>query len=641
MFCVRLPLAARWRGALTGARTGALGLAALAILGGFGRPVLAQNADESAPYARFRETTIEVEGPGRERRVHREELRRLGDQRAGEPMRILWAEEHPGFETTSVTVERIGADGRVVRLGPEAVRPLIGAEPRDPRAAARFAVEGEGLRSGETLVVTREERRRPGGPLEGFAFEVAAAAEERLRAHRVAVRLPEEWSPRVDRRHFEMESAASAGRREWRFTLRPLSYAPVEGNALSAFDRGAYLRLSTYTEAALAGSLPEAWARASAGNPALTARAAAILAEAGLPADAAPRLRARAIHDWIAARIRPRAVAMRTGDFAFAAPLSTLEAGEGDSRDHAVLGAALLGAAGIEARPILYRAGLRYRSSPFPAPDYDHMALDVPALGLIWDTTVPGIGFGTRHWAFAGKPAYRLEGRRLVPVVLPPVLAEENRIEIVAKLTVGADGLLSGSTETRAYGASRAMLAEQLRRSAGASEATFVQRLLRRQNYRGEARLERTAPQAAEEPDRVSLHFNLRGDDDRKGADAVPLGGGPRLVMPVSARLRTLLREGRATPFRCVAQDFRQNVRIALPAGAAAFDLPPSVSVDVPGATYRASYALEGDTLAIERHFRLNAPGPVCTARDLKEMAPAIRAAAHDLARGLRLGAED
>jgi hypothetical protein len=191
------------------------------------------------------------------------------------------------------------------------------------------------------------------------------------------------------------------------------------------------------------------------------------------------------------------------------------------------------------------------------------------------------------------------------------------------KITIAADGTISGTTEQSATGffaasARNAMLAAQQQGSERAAEMTLA-----RFGTPGMGRVEAAAVFELKDPYVVRSSFTLK---DRL---VVPLRGNRRTPfgLPVHARPGTALlgprRAERTEPFVCLAGRQIEEIEIIFAAELALPRRQPPRSVDGPGVLFRASQTLEDRTLRIRREFTSSVPGQVCEPGIEPELADA------------------
>lgn len=211
-----------------------------------------------------------------------------------------------------------------------------------------------------------------------------------------------------------------------------------------------------------------------------------------------------------------------------------------------------------------------------------------------------------------------------------------DRIVIESMATLRADGVLEGEARTEARGDSALLLQNFTGALAQRSGAELADFLLTRQMIDGNiGPLSRSALEKGGFEARLAYSF--RPNVQRDGLLSLPLQPGPRLVRGAHVNLVSHLREKRGGDAACPHQNLRQSVQIKLPEGYPALVLPPDVTIQLGPSRYTARYQRLAEMLIIERDLLIDAGGPVCSAEKLKEIAPVIHAAAHDMARRLTL----
>jgi hypothetical protein len=212
-----------------------------------------------------------------------------------------------------------------------------------------------------------------------------------------------------------------------------------------------------------------------------------------------------------------------------------------------------------------------------------------------------------------------------------------DRLNTTADLTLSETGLLEGHATIRATGHLAVLLDRFLSTLVGAEPQRLTAMVMQRQMLDGEIRSFTPLVPQTDGSRAAGLGFALNAAIGVDGRKSVPLTPGPRLVRGAHIGLVSHLREKRAGEVACPFQMQEQSLRITLPEGFRALPLPPDIAMQIGATSYRASYRRLGDIIQVERRLLLDAGGTSCSEARLREIAPVIQGAAHDMARRLTL----
>lgn len=409
-----------------------------------------------------------------------------------------------------------------------------------------------------------------------------------------------------------------------RFSYRPSG--PVvteEQGAVAASDREPGFAISTFTGYEEFGARYWRGIAGAAGPSAGIAE----LAEEITRGIEDRRGQAEAVEIWVKRNIRSAGPALGTTRWASTSASRTLAVRSGDARDKAVLTAALLSARGIDSEQVLVNLGASYSLSQVPPGHFNHVMLRIPELDLYTDPSATAAAFGVLSAQTYDKPVLLVSARGARLSRTPPMRPGDHTTRARTRVTIAADGTISGTTETTATGvfavsARNAMLAAQQQGSDRAAETTLA-----RLGTPGTGRFEAAAISELKDPYVVRSSFTL------KERLAVPLRGNRRTPfgLPVHARPGTALmgprRSERTEPFVCLAGRQIEEIDIEFAPELALPRRQPPRSVEGPGVTFRATQVLEERTLRIRREFTSSVPGQVCE----PEMEPDLAEAQEEI----------
>jgi transglutaminase-like putative cysteine protease len=531
-----------------------------------------------------------------------------------------------------VRADILRPDGR--RVAGARIRTVAGPVPgaeglRDLRT---LEVVFDGLAAGDTLrLVTRRTVPAPFFRRHFYAvIEPPAGAEDKVVS--ATVDLPRAMAPlhAVARGFVAARPEAAGGRVRYRWTD---DGSANEREEYGAADRSRHRKgiwLSTLPGfGAKAAELAPHYRRHAVPDARLARRARAITA--GLDD---PRARVLAIQRWVQRNIRYRAeyaglsAWLPTRDAA-----AILRAGEGDCKDHVVLMQALLEAAGIASTPALMHIAFDGYSVPAQANPamFDHVLNYVPALDLYVDAA-------NKEFTGGYLPTDRLDKFTLLlrdgATGHTPVQqdgASEHRLRI----EVRADGSARFDYGVRTTGMEAGPARHWFATRAAVPPGAFGEALMRQHGWTGPASEDR-GDVAGDAPDyRYAYHGEI-------GAFVPP---GPGAELPAASALLPGVAQvadgfgavpARSQAFMCEPHDVTELATYVLPRGFGFASVPADVRSDSAVLRFSATYRVDGDTLTIERHLRLNKAGAmVCTPADFEAMQPVLAAARTDLARTL------
>lgn len=417
-----------------------------------------------------------------------------------------------------------------------------------------------------------------------------------------------------------VETVNSADLVSHRFSYRPSG--PVlaeEPGAVAAVDREPGFTISTFDSYEELGAL---YWRGLAGSPSASAEIAD-LAEEITSGIEERRAQAEAIEIWLKRNIRHAGPSLGLHRWAPASASRVLASRAGDARDKAVLMAALLASRGIDSEQVLVNLGTSYSLSKVPPGHLNHIMLRIPELGVFTDPSATTSAFGVLSLQTYDKPVLLVSDRAAKLSRTPPMRPGDHTTRARTKITIAADGAISGTTEQSATGffaasARNAMLAAQQQGSERAAETTLA-----RFGTPGSGRFEAAAVFELKDPYVVRSSFTLK---DRL---TVPLRGNRRTPfgLPVHSRPGTALlgprRTERAEPFVCLAGRQIEEIEITFAPELALPRRQLPRSVEGPGLQFRASQTLDDRTLRIRREFTSSVPGQVCEPEIEAELAEA------------------
>lgn len=549
---------------------------------------------------------------------------RLPDDKSPGIQRIplTWS---PSVETLRVIDAHIEKpDGRVLSAGREAIAEA--PPPTDPYARVfldqrRLLVSFIDAGPGDVVEIrTRREMFRSRVP-GGFAIAPVLARNGRNAETNFSVSVPSAMPFQFEVRGFSHDTETIQDRTVHYFRLQKDAVLEPDVIALNPFDRAPRLAVSTFADW-------DAFARAfglvllphTAIAPEVQAKANQIVSGR---TDAAAR--ARAIYEWVRDTIHFVPVPLTEGRPDPHDAALVLKNGYGDSKDHAVLLIALLGAVGIPAEFVLLNAAdTATIAGPPNLQPMNHLIVYLPGLDVYLDSSSGSAPFGALPFSELGKPALHIGGPPPALRTIP--LPADNRAEMRTEAALSEDGEVVGTTVTTARGAFAVWLRSAAGTIARAGGTKAAEGILRQ---RGETGTGDFAPPARSEAAEYSLNgsFRLTGQ-------TVPLDGGffkpwtgPRILpRPGDFLAGPLAMRGLAAsePVFCYPGQQREILRLTLPEGRKVSSPPADIDAKAEFAHFHAHWDIEGRVVTVTRDFETTVPGPVCDAQTRAELEPVL-----------------
>ena len=308
----------------------------------------------------------------------------------------------------------------------------------------------------------------------------------------------------------------------------------------------------------------------------------------------------------------------------------------GDCKDHATLMGALLAAKGIASEAVVINAGNVYTLPQVAVRGYfNHMIIYLPEFGLYDDPTVGTAAFGVLAQGDYDKPVLRMSTNGVRLDHTPPMRPQDHVSKNETKITVAADGTMTGETRETGTGVFGSGLRGTIAtiQHNGADKSAETQ--LKMHGWKGSGRfvLPRTLDLA--DPFALTGAFKLATAAGREVS--FPVGLMTR-VRPGNYLLGPRL-EGRKHPFVCLAGRQIEEIELTFAAGLTLPAAPQGRTIENSRFSYVAQYRLEGRTLKVRREFVSKVAGQVCAPEVEAEAAGVIKAVAADLNSKIRMPA--
>jgi len=387
-----------------------------------------------------------------------------------------------------------------------------------------------------------------------------------------------------------------------------LARSADEPGATSPLDRDARVFISTFKDYEELGRAY--WGEAS--KRATVTPEIQALADEITVGIADKRAQAAAIDHWIKGNVRYVAIYLGSGRVVPNEAATVLKNKYGDCKDQVTLMTALLAAKGIASEQVLINGGnVHTLDLPPTLAALNHVMIYLPELGLYDDPTASYSSFGVLAETY-DKPAVHLSASGVHLARTPAMRAADHTLTTQTKVTIAANGTMSGETRQSATG----LFASFARVVASAIESngpeTIAERQLQGFGTPGKGRYQIESSRNLAEPYVVKGRFTLneRFAAPPAGHKAIPIG------MPILGRPGDLLLgtrfQGRKLPFACLAGREIEEIDVT-------FAEDKQLKISVPGRTittrlftYKSDYRVEGHTLKIRHEFVSRVPGQVC-----------------------------
>lgn len=424
------------------------------------------------------------------------------------------------------------------------------------------------------------------------------------------------------------------GGRRWAWRVTPAPPLAAEPLAVSPIDTAPHLFISNFKDWAAFGKNYGDLVAHAADPDATVARRAEDVTK-GLTDR---RAVARALFDWTSRNIRYFNVVLGSGGWLPHPPASILALRYGDCKDHATLLRAMLAAKGIASEYVVINTGRIYAGTTFPAAIFDHMIVYIPEFGLYLDPTDPTSTFESLPIGLVDKPVLRIAKSGGIADRTPINKVDETRVVLTSDVTIDADGKAAGTSIVEADG----VVAEDLRRIAQAialqGDAEVARKAFGAQHAGATATFE--APSYLDHAPKFRVASTFKLDKPFVGAksrrQSIPTG--PRLMARPSSVLNRLIDSNPTQPFACGApRTYVEHLKVTWPIGFTLARTPPNVDLHAGMEGYRATYAVHGNTMTIDRVFRHAPVHAWCDPSELDAASDVVRAAETDYASPLLL----
>jgi transglutaminase-like putative cysteine protease len=417
------------------------------------------------------------------------------------------------------------------------------------------------------------------------------------------------------------ETADAGEDRRHKLTYRPTAWRLEEPGAVSIWDRDPQLVITTFKDMSELGA--SYWSSMK-GQDDVEAGIRA-LAEEITKGIGDRRAQAVAIDRWVKTNIRYVLVFLGSAGVTPNPPAAVLRNKFGDCKDHVALMGALLRAKGIASEQVLINLGNAYRLPELPVPFFNHVMLYLPEFDLYTDPTASQAAFGILPQNSYDKPVLHISSAGGRPARTPPMQPDDHVTIATTTATIGADGVVRGTTRQTATGIFAASARGRATQIQTLGREKFAETVLRSLGRPGTGIFEPAVPSDLSEPYSVQGEFSLH---DRlqlplSGAREIPFG------MPIHGRPGVgLLGQrvvGRQTDFACYAGRQVEEIELTFAEGLPLPKAVKEIPIDNKYFSYQSSLVIKGRTLTIRREFKSKVASQVCAKETEAEIAEPMR----------------
>jgi len=329
-----------------------------------------------------------------------------------------------------------------------------------------------------------------------------------------------------------------------------------------------------------------------------------------------PKQQAIALYNWVTLEIRYVAVYIGAGGVVPHSADSIIKNRYGDCKDHDTLLISLLKAKGIEASSALINSGTAYQVPELPVlSPFNHVITYLPKWDVYVDSTLELAPFGILSTAEHDKPVILTALGRLSRT--PRMTAENTQTITSAIMKINSDGEVSGTSRTTFKGVDDLRARYKYSDYVTVTKEKMIKNHLAMFGETGEGRFIPTDPYDLDKPFEVDSEFkidpitNIPG----RGALSIPVGlsaGNFKLIAFNKPKDKFNY------PYICSSGYVEENYLVEFPSNVKVTDIPKNVAHSVDGATYDATYSLNGNVVEVKRMAKFERPGMVCKPTDLE-----------------------
>lgn len=514
-----------------------------------------------------------------------------------------------GYQQLSVSeAYTLKADGRRIDVKPSNILYGRGASSAPGyEDISTVTIVFPDLAVGDEIVLTTLLNQKtpwiPGQFATGIMFEPGVAQ----RDARFSVSVPANYQLRLDEAGMEggrPESVGGKTRRSW--TYHSDTATAPEPGAVMNVNNSPHVFVTSFTDYEAVARAASTWFEGKAQvTPEIQAMADKLTA--GI---ADRRQIAEKLYDWVSSHITYEQIVLGAGGFVPHAAAQVLATRYGDCKDHVMLLQALLLAKGINSSPALISVSpsfdLPRAATPYA---FNHVITYVPEFHLFLDSTAQYAPFGILPSADAGRPVLLTATGEEMQTPNPG--SAENRISVVEKIDISADGNATGDSTVSAEGPAAVDLRGLVTSISASQEPEYFRHVL---GPGAEGSLKRGDPTELTPDYSYTSHYTMSDAANFPGPGALPpwLGYKPFYLTDY---LAGSLPPSRSMPYACPSIMAEEDVTIDLPSSVEITSLPHSGSMSAPGVSLEISMQqLKSNEVRQVTTLRIDHPQAVCTA---------------------------
>jgi transglutaminase-like putative cysteine protease len=429
--------------------------------------------------------------------------------------------------------------------------------------------------------------------------------------------VPDKVQLRAEAKGFSGSSyAAGPGRKRYQWDYVPGERRRIESGAVSYFDYGDRLLVSTFGDFAEFASAYQTRAKDKA---VVTPKIRELERQIAKGINE-PRSRALALGEWVRKNIRYVAVYIGPGGVVPHESGAILDNRYGDCKDHVVLLEALLAAAGIDSTPALVNLGTSYRLQEVPTLGVlNHVITYVPSLDLFLDSTAEAIAPGYLPLSLLDKPVILTKTGRTIRTPAAQKDTTVSSTEFLITTSGAAD-----FTHTSTISGWEAEWSRYLMRNIKPSDRDLaVERILQQYGQKGSGTIDVGNVEGSGDEYEMKIKGHTENLINLPGPIGIPtissFGAGI-----LSQVMRLASEKERTQPFLCLSGESREESIFLVPKEIAVVALPKSVAIHDAYFDYTSDYAQRDGAVVMRRYYRFHQPRMVCTPEDFNAMSSAV-----------------
>jgi hypothetical protein len=404
-----------------------------------------------------------------------------------------------------------------------------------------------------------------------------------------------------------------ADRDHYRFTYQHPSSIPPAEVAVSEFDYGDTLRVSTLKDVLAVGTLyhDNAAPKASVTDSIRT------LAEKLTTGLTGEREKAKALHSWVARNIRYVSVSMGNGGYVPHPADQVLTNGYGDCKDHVVLLEALLAAVGVPSVPVLINSDSIYtlpKVGVFSA--FDHAITYLPTLDLYVDSTARFVPFGVLPFVDTGKRVVLTTLGRFGET--PQMTPDSNVAHTEVAMVIRSDGAIDGTSTTTMSGHYESAARGAWFNVQGDPEDQVVRGLLSNFGETGSGSINHVDPEDIDKPYWTEGHFQLDpvANVPGRGAIRIPVALGAGRFAGFEGYKPNV--SPQQPPWPCGSESLSESYTITFPSDVTITGIPADAAYHDDQVAFHSTYQRVGQKVIASRTLVVRRSSPACTKEDLE-----------------------